>query len=282
MKLKVKWLAAAVLAALAGASQAGIVSITASNALNGDRSTNLLSNGSFETGAAGNQRWAGAAGQALGGTPNGNGASVAVNGWTTTYDTGAYGWWGPLGFGGAPCADGRNCLYFGNSFATKNSAATFGANGVVTFSGTPGLTGSRGTNLQPVVLSQTLGGLTVGGTYTLDFWVSGESNTGGFDGAGIFGLGIGDEDVYLTAVGTALNPGGLTGASARYFVTFTADSVSEKISFTNWGHACNSCTELILDDVIVNGAASSVPEPGTLALVGAAALGLAGIRRRRA
>jgi hypothetical protein len=265
-----------------GSAQAGIVSISSGSAVVGDHTSNLIANGSFETGAVGTQRWAGAAGQALGGTPNGDGASVAIPSWNAAFDTGAYGWWGPLSFAGAPCANGTSCLYFGNSFATLNSAATFGANGVVTFAGTAGLTGNFAGNSDPVVLSQTVSGLVVGSTYTLDFWVSGESNTNGFNNSGIFGLDVGSDSVFLTAVAANANGSGISGASKRYLVTFTADSTSETIAFKNWGHACNTCTELVLDDVILNAVASNVPEPGALSLVGLSLLGaFAAVRRRR-
>lgn len=279
MKIHQAVLGALALAAMASA-QASIVSVTAGAAVTGDRATNLIANGSFEVGnpTGSNLRWAGAAGSGVGGTPNGDGPSTPVPSWSVSAPDGAYGWWGSLGFSGAPCTNGNSCLYFGNAFTTLSAAPTFGANGVVTFGSAPAFTGGTG---GPIVLSQSVSGLTVGSTYTLDFWISGEANSNAFVDAGVFGLGIGADSMFLTAVGTAANPGGLTGASMRYLVTFLADSATETISFTNWGHICGSCSEIVLDDVILNGVRStSVPEPATLALVGLAALA-GGLSRRR-
>ncbi len=259
------------------ASSAAIISITTGSGP-GSAGSNLLLNPSFETGAAGNQRWAGAAGQASGGTPNGNGPSVPIPNWTATYGPGAYGWWGPLGFAGAPCVDGPDCLYFGNTFTTPSLTPTFNADGTVTFAGTPTFNSSNPNNQTPVVLSQTVS-LAPGATYILDFWVSGESNTSGFNHAGLFQLNIGGASVFLTDI-ASVNPGGITGASTRYFVTFTADA-SDAISFTNYGHICGNCTELVLDDTHLVATRAAVPEPGTLGLIALASLGMAGIRRRR-
>ncbi len=261
---------------VSGTAQAGIVSISTGSTATGDRTTNLVTNGSFETGSTGgSQNWTGP-GPHSGGSPGGPG--VTIPGWTASYDTGAYGWWGPLNFGAAPCADGTNCLYFGNWFTTPSSAPTFNADGTVSFATAPTFTNSSSTNAAPVVLSQTLTGLTVGDTYLLDFWTTGEDNIGGFNNPGIFGLDIGSDSVFLTVPSlNSLFPSG----TLRYFVTFTADSSSVALSFTNWGHVSGDATELMLDDVIVNGRSEPIPEPASFALLGLGMLALAGSRRRQ-
>ena len=218
-----------------GASGAVITNVTVGVGP-GNLGPNLLLNPSFEIGAAGaNLRWAGDAGMASGGTPNGDGPSTPIPSWTSGYGPGAYGWWGPLGFAGAPCADGVACVYFGNAFTTPSLAPTFNADGTVTFAGSPTFTNGNPNNQTPVSLSQTVA-LNAGDTYTLDFWVSGEANTGGFNHAGVFKLDIGNASVFLTDI-AAVNPGGIEGAATRFFVTFTADA-SDAITFTNFGHAC--------------------------------------------
>jgi len=257
-----------------GASSAVITNVNVGGGP-GNLGPNLLLNPSFEIGAAGNQRWAGAAGQASGGTPNGNGPSVPIPDWNANYGPGAYGWWGPLGFAGAPCSGPPDCVYFGNAFTTPSLAPTFNADGTVTFAGSPTFTNGNPNNQTPVSLSQTVS-LISGDTYTLDFWVSGEANVNGFDHAGLFKLDIGNASVFLTDI-AAVNPGGITGAATRYFITFTADA-SDAITFTNFGHICGNCTELVLDDAHL---VAAVPEPGTLGLAALASLGLAAVRRRR-
>jgi hypothetical protein len=263
--------------ALVSSAHAGIVSISASNTTFGNQGSNLIANGSFETGPPGDQRWAGLAGQATGGTANNNGSSVAIPGWNSSYAPGAYGYWGNVFFGNAPCTHGTKCVYFGNNRTTPSLPPTFGANGQVTFSGTPSFNNISASNNAPVVLSQMLNSLVIGDSYALDFWVSGEKFATFTDGAGVFELGIGSDNVFLTVPSLGPNPGGLVGPSTRYLVNFTANSTSELLSFRSWGHSCPTCTELVLDDVIVN----SVPEPSSVALMALGLVGVSCIGRRR-
>jgi hypothetical protein len=256
------------LSLLAGAApaQAAIQSIAIGNAVLGSHAGNLIANGGFETGASGNQGWTGN-GPHTGIWPGGNG--VAIPSWTASYPTGAYGWWGPVPFSAAACTEGANCVYFGNWLTTASQTPSFAANGVVTFPGPVTFTNDVPANQGQVDLSQTVA-LIAGATYLLDFWTSGEG-TGG-EPSGVFGLTIGAQSVFLETV----------AGSRRYYVTFVADAASLPITFTNWGHIAvpgDHATELVLDDVILN--AVTVPEPGTLAILGAALIGLAGLRRRR-
>ena len=240
----------------------------------GDRSSNLIVNGSFETGNESGSNLGWTPGSHVGGYPSSEVA--AIPGWTSSYPEGAYGWWGPLGFAGAAPADGLNAVYFGNSFNSTGTAASIAANGEITFTGTPSFTGRPG----PVTLSQTISGLSTTDVYRLDFWTSGESNTSGFSGTGLFGLDITGEGTTYLLLPSSSNS---FGASERFYVEFTPSASTVTISFLNWGHITDisgTGTELVLDDVIL----SAVPEPETYAmlLAGLSVLGFSAHRRKQA
>lgn len=254
-------------AAFTASAFASISSITTGDVLTGDHGSNLILNGSFETGNPGvNMGWT--PGTHLGGYP---GIEGVIPDWTPTWPEGAYGWWGPLGFQGGVIPDGASAVYFGNSFNNAYAPATIASNGVVTFTGTPTFADRPG----PVTLEQTISGLSTSTTYRLDFWVSGESNTGGFTGTGIFGLDITGEGLTYLLLPSSSNA---FGAEERYYVDFVPTASTVTIKFLNWGHIGDlgggAGTELVLDDVILN-----VPEPTTATLLGL--LGVALLRRFR-
>lgn len=94
-----------------------------------------------------------------------------------------------------------------------------------------------------VSIEQTVGGLTVGSVYTLEFWCGGE-DFGAFFNDGLFGLDIGFGTMMPQSHGADVGEVG-----TRYAITFLANSASHTFKFTNWGHICSTCTELVLDDV---------------------------------
>jgi len=96
-----------------------------------------------------------------------------------------------------------------------------------------------------VSLEQTVNGLVPGNTYVLEFWAGGESYYGYFSRDGLFGVNLGFGYTFLRSNITET----VTGIGTRYIIEFNAVSTSHVIKFTNWGHICDSCTELILDDV---------------------------------
>ena len=95
-----------------------------------------------------------------------------------------------------------------------------------------------------VSIEQTVNGLTPGATYVLEFWAGGEGNI--WPNRGVFGVDVGFGDTLLRNKETNSFS---TDIGTRYIVEFTAVSTSHTIKFTNWGHICSDCTELILDDV---------------------------------
>jgi hypothetical protein len=97
-----------------------------------------------------------------------------------------------------------------------------------------------------VSLEQTVSGLTVGHTYVLEFWAGGEPLQGLLPGEGIFAVDIGFGKIYLTCKPTDKDHFPL---GTVYLIEFNASSTSHTIKFTNWGHICGDCTELVVDDV---------------------------------
>ena len=96
-----------------------------------------------------------------------------------------------------------------------------------------------------VSLEQTIENLVVGETYVLEFWAGGEPLQGLLLGPGIFAIDIGFGKSYLTCLPTQ-HPDGI---GTTYLVQFKATSPTHTITFTNWGHMCIDCTELVIDNV---------------------------------
>ncbi len=95
-----------------------------------------------------------------------------------------------------------------------------------------------------VSLEQTVTGLIPSATYVLEFWAGGEAHSR-WTKRSIFAVNVGFGNTFLRCKPTPP----IIGIGYRYIVEFKAISTSHIIKFTNWGHACDSCTELILDDV---------------------------------
>jgi gliding motility-associated-like protein len=94
-----------------------------------------------------------------------------------------------------------------------------------------------------VSLHQIVNGLTPGNTYVLEFWAGGEDYSY-FSEEGIFAIDLGFGNMFLNCPPTDLGDIG-----RRFVIIFRATSASHKIKFTNWGHICTTCSEVILDDV---------------------------------
>jgi len=166
---------------------------------------------------------------------------------------------------------GLDAVYFGNSFCLTCSQTTDDisclVNGGCTVTGfppgypqnSPQYGGGAGLSLYQVV-----SGLTIGQNYILQFWSGGEES---FTQPGVFGLQCGFGQLMLWTNNTPPN----TGVGTRYVIEFKATATTDTLMWTNWGHVCSSCTELVLDDVSLY-----VAPPDTTAYSGFSASPLSG------
>ena len=146
--------------------------------------------------------------------------------------------------------EGLRAAYFGNYFS-QNCNSTQGDTSCITMNdcevggiptgfptNDPTYGGSQGVSLE-----QTVTGLTPGAYYVLEFWAGGEWS---FTDPGVFGVDVGYGYTMLR------NKPSTTSALdlCNYFIIeFIANAPTHTVKFTNWGHMCSSCTELILDNV---------------------------------
>ncbi|MCX6275628.1 MAG: T9SS type A sorting domain-containing protein [Bacteroidetes bacterium] len=149
-------------------------------------------------------------------------------------------------------ADGNMAAYFGNGSNASACSAVFNDTSCLDTTGCellnipvgyPTNDVTYGGNIG-VSLEQTVSGLTIGATYVLEFWAGGEPQSHGWMDAGVFSVDIGFGKTYLRDKPTC--PGCI---GTTYIIEFNATSTSHTIKFTNWGHICIPCTELILDNV---------------------------------
>lgn len=146
--------------------------------------------------------------------------------------------------------DGAYAAYFGNWFCNACSPTVDDTSCLIhvdcTLTGIPSgypvndpsYGGTAGVSLQ-----QTVSGLTAGNGYALEFWAGGE-DAGFFPEDGLFAVDVGFGDTLL------INPATDLGSIGRtYVIQFKATSTAHTIKFTNWGHICANCTELVLDNV---------------------------------
>ena len=107
----------------------------------------------------------------------------------------------------------------------------------------PGYGGPGGVSLE-----QTVSGLTIGEQYVLEFWAGGEPLQGLLSAPGIFAVDIGFGKSYLNCKPTG---GTQFRIGTVYLIRFIASATTHSIKFTNWGHTCIDCTELVIDNVSV-------------------------------
>lgn len=202
---------------------------------------NLISNGGMESSTCG------ALGSAI--CPASMSYACDVTDWTVTGGA-AYTYATVVTGGGWLVPEGAQAVYLGNAFCntcssnsedisclTDSGCYTVGVPAGFPYNA-PDYGGATGVSIE-----QTVSGLTVGSVYTLEFWSGGE-DFGFFSNDGLFGLDIGFGTMMLQSHGADIGEVG-----TRYAITFLANNTSHTFKFTNWGHICSTCTELVLDDV---------------------------------
>ncbi len=149
--------------------------------------------------------------------------------------------------------EGTKAVYLGNSYAHSCSSIKLDTsclkNNSCSVSGVPaGFPQNDSTYGGPlgVSLEQTVSNLIPGNVYVLEFWVGGERTSFGFTRNGLFAVDIGFGNVFLRNKPTDPFPL-ITGTT--FIIEFKASTTDHKIKFTNWGHICTHCTELVLDNV---------------------------------
>ncbi len=192
---------------------------------------------------------------------------------------------------------GERSIYLGNQTPLAISEEpTFMPNGEVVFTTPPIITLKPEYGPDPLQISQNVEGFVPGGVYRMSFWVSGEWSNNGFAtsefgttaGDGIVGVLIeGYEILYLAIpAGNSKEPAGAphvfgTDEFHTYTLEFVASDTEMEISFMNWGHFDSlsdtigwergQSTELIMDDIIINGI-RNVPTLSQWSMVALAAI----------
>jgi hypothetical protein len=98
--------------------------------------------------------------------------------------------------------------------------------------------------LTGVSLQQNVNGLSVGHPYVLEFWAGGKRGYS-YLHRNLFAVDLGFGKIWLRNNSTPPD----SGIGTRYFIEFIAIDTVHTIQFTSWGVNCDTCTELVLDDV---------------------------------
>ena len=149
--------------------------------------------------------------------------------------------------------EGQYAAYFGNGNAFMCMPFSFDTSCIqrdnCTVSGFPpgfpttldGYGGPDGVSLE-----QTIDNLVGDESYVLEFWAGGEPLQELLLEDGVFAVDVGFGKTYLTSRPTTHNSGDV---GTVFLIRFIASSPTHTITFTNWGHMCSDCTELVLDNV---------------------------------
>ena len=185
-----------------------------------------------------------------------------------------------------------NFLIDGNADSTGFTASTGGTPSQLHLSGplsTPSSNNGFGTSpdggyffgaqvgFQVGSLSQTVGGLTAGNSYELNFYWA-EANLTGNSASTTSAWSISFGSDTANTVGTLVASNGFNGW-LTYTQTFTATSASQTLSFSPTGSGTGGFA--LLDGVSLHEVTIPVPEPSTYALAAIATGVMAALARRR-
>ena len=210
--------------------------------------TNLLQNGGFENTTC--IASTGVIGSPTSFCPNSTGYSCDLANWTCTGGgTSTYACIYDQVTNKSMIEEGNNAVYMGNFYCNPCSNVSGDTSCLITndctvsgppagfpFNPDPSFGGAVGVSIE-----QTVNGLTIGSTYVLEFWAGGEEY---MTDPGLFAVNVGFGDTMLRDRNTPIG-----GVGTRFLIMFNAVANSHTIRFTNWGHICGNCTELVLDDV---------------------------------
>jgi hypothetical protein len=128
-------------------------------------------------------------------------------------------------------------------------------------------------------ISQTVTGLTVGATETIDFYYAGGQQQG-FSGANQEGFDVTFGGVTQDTPLLSNASEGFTGWKSGSF-NFTATSTSEVLTFMAVGGPSGVPPMALLDGVSITESTAATPEPASLALLGTGLVAMGGLLTRR-